>query len=212
MTEPVTFSFDESTHTYRDRDGKRIISVTQVLASVGFVNYDFVKESVLEYKSSLGTCVHTACQFLDENDDLDWDTLAPEAVPYVVAYEKFKEDLQFTPTLIEHRGVVSLAGTLIGFQVDRVGMCGQFPCIVDLKCVTQESEAVKFQVALYEECLKVQGHKPEGQPWWKRFALQLRPDSTYRVWGPYESPRDIQIAKCAVAVASEKLLLGIGDK
>lgn len=206
---PIPFTFDGDTHIYREAaTGRQIISVTQVLASVGFVTYGFVKESVLEYKSTLGVAVHAATHYLDE-DVLDWESVAPEAINYILAYEKFKNETNFTPSMIEHRGVVKLAGTLVGYQIDRVGKCGDFPVIIDLKCTVAESESVKFQLALYEACLKEEGIKPEGQPFFKRFGLQLRPDGTYRVWGPYENPRDRQIAMCAVAVASEKLLLGI---
>jgi len=210
----LEFEFNEQEHLYVVKATKRpAISVTQVLASVGFVSYEFVKQEVLEYKSSLGTAVHKATEILDEDPDaLNWDTVAPEAVPYVLAWEKFKKEMKFVPKRIEYRNCVRVNGVPVGFQIDREGLLEGFPAIAEIKCTCAEEKSWRYQLGGYDACMRAAGLKPEGMPYWTRFGVRLTPEAKYKICGPYNSPHHIDVFRCSLVVAQEKINEKIGGE
>lgn len=176
-TVPAGFTFDFEKHEYR-LNGEVLPSVTQLLQEFALYDLSRVPPDRLEYKRILGTAVHLACHYLDDNR-LDESTMHPDIVPYVNAYKKFREITGFEPRYNEERMYSKkwrFAGTL-----DRQGLFewgGQeIESIIDIKCVWEmypstgpQTEGYKI---LFEENFKT---KIRG-----RFGLQLKPSGHYEV-------------------------------
>ena len=175
--------FDEVAHAYF-LDGKQLPSVTQLLKLV--VSFDNIPEDVLEHKRQIGVAVHKACELLDE-DDLDEDSLSPSLIKYVDAYKLFKRQNKVEILLNEQKmchKTLGYAGT-----VDRVGIINNDSkrTIIDLKTSASLSDWVGLQLAGYSMALS--SHTGEQ---YKRCALQLRPDGTYR-YREYIDPMDLPV-------------------
>lgn len=159
--------FDAQLHQYT-ADGVIVPSVTQVLQSVGLVDYGFLGAQ-RDFYLARGKAVHLACQLADEND-LDKSTLDESLAPYLVAWRRFQAETGFRPELIEHRvfnPTYRYAGTL-----DRTGMIGQTLAIVDTK-TTEAAAWTAYQLAAYAACFD----RPMR---FRRFAVALHDDGTYR--------------------------------
>jgi hypothetical protein len=160
-------TFEAATHTYRV-GGVRVPSVTQVLRPL--CNFDGIPTHVLEAKADLGRRVHTATQYLDE-DDLDEATITDEA-PYLAAWRKFRND---TGAQVVHNELVVVnhdmgyAGTL-----DRVLSLWGDPWLVDIKTSFTTPLSAGPQTAAYMRALG----NPDIR---RRAALRLRGDGTYRL-------------------------------
>jgi len=192
--------FDAVKHEYR-LEGRRLPHVTQV---TGYLQ-DFygIPEKILERKRDLGTALHLVTQLYDE-DDLD-ETSVPEVVgPYFEAYRKFRTDTGFAPLAIEARVVsrtYGYAGTL-----DRVGRFAKLKrvkphedCTVDLKATYTLAPAVGPQTALYTQAWNEQ----HGAKVKRRFALQLKPDATYRLHECTDA-YDLSVALAALSLINWK--------
>jgi hypothetical protein len=185
-------TLDESTHTYRL--GDRVLpSVTQITATIAPL-FGIPRE-VLDAKADLGTAVHLATQFYDEGD-LDADSL-PEAVgPYFRAYAKFLHDSEARWTHVErrvcHHGY-GYAGTLdrVGYLPGLKGVREDALCLVDLKATYRIAPIYGVQTALYANALDV--------PVRHRFALQLKPDGTYRLQ-EFRDPSDLSVGLAALTL------------
>lgn len=206
--------FEEEGHTYTNASTKEtILSVTQVLDSVGIVDYSDAPDAVLTRKSKLGSAIHRAAEYIDApKSELDWDTVDERAVPYVVGWEEFCEDTSFVPQLVEYRGVVKLPQGAVGFQIDRLGLLnGELSAIIEIKCTCREEPSWKIQLAGYELCVLELGYKPQGAPAFKRLAVQLLPErvngKNYKIF-PYESRMDRNVFQWALALATWKSLNG----
>lgn len=174
--------FDAKTHTYY-ADGVPVPSVTDCLAGAGLSDFTGVPPDVLERKRLIGTYVHAACEYVDQ-DDLNPATVDPVCLPYVDAYAAFKRDTGFRPSLIEYRGVAVINGQRVGFTLDRFGEWCGLPFIVDLKCGAQEGISWRVQIAGYELCLpfcELEGTLPAPMSC-GRAAVMLKPDGTYKVF------------------------------
>lgn len=113
-------TLDEATHTYTHRDGFRPPSVTQVLSFVPpFAGrFDHVDAERLDYARLRGSQVHRATHYYDEGD-LDIATVDPVLMPYLLAWQKFRVETTFAPTIREtavFHPVYGYAGML-----DRIG-------------------------------------------------------------------------------------------
>ncbi|MGH9437125.1 MAG: hypothetical protein ACRD22_04325 [Terriglobia bacterium] len=143
--------FDEEQHIYAV-DGVVRPSVTQALKEAGLIDTTwYTDEARLR-----GKAVHAATQFLDE-DDLDWDTVAPKYLGYVRAWEQFRRDSGFRISrdsqdrlFLEYRlyhPVFGYCGTL-----DRLGTIGSGAYLIDLK-TGDPDEWHGYQLAGYSQCL-----------------------------------------------------------
>lgn len=176
----TTLAFDEAAHEYR-LDGKRLPSVTQVLAPL--VDFSMVPKDVLERAQALGTAVHRMTELYD-NDDLDEESLSDELRPYLDGWKKFRAECQFEPVTIEHRmshPVYRYAGTS-----DRTGVIKGRLAVLDIKKMMVLGPHIGPQLAAYEKL-----HQSEGLNVLDRVALGLRPDGTYRL-KQYADPLDWQ--------------------
>jgi hypothetical protein len=205
----IEFTFQEEGHIYRDTAGQPILSVTQVLDSCGIIDYPDEAKEAMTWKSDLGKAVHTACEFIDTPDkgELDWGNVDSRCVPYILAYETFCEEANFTATHVELAGAVRLPQGPTAFTLDRIGMMGGFSAIVDLKCTTQIEKSCQVQLAGYEDCILALGYKPEGSPTFKRLAVQLKPDGKYKCY-PYHDPTDKNVWRWSLALATWKMRQG----
>lgn len=130
--------FDESSHKYLV-NGREVPFVSGVLKQAGLVNFPEAALPFLENAGNRGRMVHKACDLLDCNN-LDWNSLNEEVVPYVRAYERFLNehtpswDLSEASLYSEELGV---AGT-----VDRAGEILYVEgidstCVLDIKTASR---------------------------------------------------------------------------
>lgn len=190
----TAFQFDAATHEYSEA-GLVVPSVTQVLSGVGITDYSMVSRAILEYKAELGTQVHLACQYLDEGT-LDWDSLDPEVVDYVLAYEDFKRKTGFSPRLNEYRTVATVNGMKYGMTLDREGDLYGKPFVIELKATAQIHKAWGIQLAAYDL-----GLPPAIR---QRAAVHLRPDGKFAVEA-FSNREDKQVFLWALGVTWWKL-------
>jgi hypothetical protein len=160
-------AFDEATHTYRFM-GAVVPGVTSILRPLS--SFEGIAPAVLEAKARLGTEVHYACQLDDEND-LDEDSVEPQVEPYLLAWRAFRRDTQCEVLAVEKRVFepsLQFAGTL-----DRLLRIEGARWLVDLKTCFTTPITAGPQTAAY---LRALGDTSVT----RRAALRLRPDGTYR--------------------------------
>ena len=210
----VPYHFDEASHTFTNGiTGRKILSVTQVLDTVGIVDYSDAPQEAMSRKSKLGSAVHRASEYIDApKSELDWDSVDERIVPYVLGWEEFCADTHFVPEAVELSGCVKLPQGEVGFIIDRIGLLeGQLSAIIEIKCTCQEEESWKIQLAGYEACALALGYKPQGAPTFKRAAVQLLPERVngkYYKAHPYDNRMDRRAWECALFLATWKQLHG----
>lgn len=189
--------FDPETHTYRVR-GVLVPHVTGILTPLE--RYYGVPSGALEYASERGRDVHSACEYLDQ-DDLDPASLDEEIAPYVTAYERFLDDARPEWEAIESwvwSERYGYAGTL-----DRVGVLHGLKrtpaAVIDIKTVSALSPVTGLQLAAYEHAYREMRGRGAARRL-ARYALQLRPDSTYRL-AQYAEPTDYSVFLAQLSVA-----------
>lgn len=138
--------FNPDTHVYTV-DGESLPSTTQVLKAEGLLSFPAGSEAAM----LRGSYVHLACEYLDHGT-LDEETLDATLAPYVEAYRLFLTESRFEvdPEMIERRlyhPTWRYAGT-----VDRVGIMGKMPAVMDIKTGSQHP-AYALQLAAYKELL-----------------------------------------------------------
>lgn len=186
------FESGPNIHRYTDAAGRIIPSVTQVFGLLSMTNFEFINREVLARKSQIGVAVHSAIQFLCEGV-LDWDSVATEAMNYVVAGESWIRDQGFTSLEQEGQGICTLpTGAAYGYSYDHLGTMvykGRLRhVILDLKTTTQTSPTWKLQTSAYAMAAP---KLPAGERY-LRCILQLKPDG--RFTPHYFESRDDEIA------------------
>lgn len=150
-------------------DGVRVPSVTEALGLVGLYDFSHVPQGRLEYARARGQDVHDWLALEDEGF-VDDDEPPQEILGYVQAYLRFKAESGFEPVLVEHvvvNPIYSYAGAL-----DRTGYLSDHLALLDFKAVAKIGPATSLQTKAYALCLD----EPHD-----RYALQLKPDGTYRL-------------------------------
>lgn len=143
-------------------DGRELVSVTRVLRVAGL--YD--DEWFTDESRDRGTRVHRACCRVDDG----LPVIDPLAEPYLMAYARFKADMEPVWSHVEspvYDALLGYAGTM-----DRAGIVDGQLTVVDLK-TGDIPPMVGPQTAAYRRCL-LTPHE------YQRAALQLRPDGRYR--------------------------------
>jgi hypothetical protein len=187
--------FEPTGHTYSIA-GRRIPGVTSVIEPLErFIGVD---PAVLEYASERGRAVHLACDLVDE-DDLDREALDPVLVPYVEAYERFRSELRPEWEAVEqvvyserygYAGRLDRAGCLYGIK-------NQAPRVVlDIKTVAALSPVTGLQLAAYAEAYDPDRRRTPP----RRFALQIKPDGTYRLQ-EYRERSDLSVFLAQLTIA-----------
>lgn len=120
--------FQEAGHRYFI-GSREVLSVTTVLEEAG-ISKPFYGGARGRFYAARGTAVHTATQ-LDDEDDLDEDTLDEQLLGYLEGWREFRRISGFEPTLIEQ----TVADPLLGYAgtLDRVGMMGGRLVLIDIK-------------------------------------------------------------------------------
>lgn len=209
--------FDLARHISTDPHGRVVPNVTSILAETG-VSTDFedlacVSPRLAEriaFRCALGSAVHADCHSLDD-DDLIWESVHHDAVPYVEAWATCRRNLGLTPLTRERRvyhPVHDFTGILDGiFLVERSERCpGRV--LVDLKIGDPNDAAAHLQTAAY--CEAYLAEHP-GEQISERWAIRLCPelDVPYRIVN-YTSPqrpeawRDFQKFLACLAVFHEQ--------
>ena len=141
-----------------------MVTVTELLKDEGFIDTQWFTE----YYATRGTYVHKACELLD-HDDLEEAELDPVLIPYVSAWQRFKDESKFQIIEMETR-LISETYQFTG-KPDRIGLLNGCPAIVDMKSGAVQRWTA-LQLAGYE-ILKGSPHK--------RFGVQLKDDGSYKL-------------------------------
>ena len=160
--------FNESDHTYW-LDGKRLVSVTQVLEVLSPFN---ATAAGIE-AGTRGTIIHDAAQFFDE-ECLDIDAVPEDCIGHVLAWQKFRAECKFEVLDIEK----TFAHVKHGYagRVDRIVAMGNIGVLLDIKSGA-ERPTHPLQLAAY-----VEGYQHWTENKIKKSAcVYLRGDGTYRV-------------------------------
>ena len=188
--------FLPETHTYKVSD--RIVpSVTQILEDVGIVDYSRLPGSTREMALRRGSAVHAACHYDDEGD-LDETQLAPEILPYLQAWRKFRASVGWEWDRIEFRS----------YQ-ERYDYCGQLDRAATIPGKsTQVLLDIKTGVAQYWTRYQVAAYAAffENPRAYLRMAVELHKDETFKV---HEYPgrdwaADFAVFSAALVVYREK--------
>lgn len=164
--------FDPILHVY-SLNGQRLPSVTQIMEDVGIIDYSSIPGETRERALERGRLVHEATA-LDDEDDLDEESLPESLAPYLQAWRKFRAATSFTPRLIEHRShhQYGFAGTL-----DREGDITwegkRIPCLLDIKTGIAQLW-VRWQLAAYAAFFPDSATK-------RRLCVELRRDASFRL-------------------------------
>lgn len=182
----MRIDFDKDSHTYTV-GGVQLPSVTQVLDTL--IDFRFVDRDVLEAARVFGNHVHDAMALL-VREELDWQTLDPALVPYILGGKRFLEESGITVIASEMRVAckrMRCAGTL-----DLAGVLRNSECVLDFKATAAIPATVGPQTAAYERLY----NSMFGGPKRKRYCVQLR-ENDYRVV-PLTDPADISIFQSAL--------------
>ena len=179
--------FDPHGHVYtlRNEDGtewRRLPSVTEIIKSVGLINFTGIDSEILSRAADFGTAAHQACH-LDDLGDLDEQSLDENLKPYLKAWRAFKGDMVFDA--IEqplYHPVWGFAGT-----PDRI----KENTIWDLKTGTTVYPSTAIQLAGYAILADI--------PTARRLAVQLLPTGKFKVT-EYTDRKDREIFLAALAV------------
>lgn len=194
------FIHDVEAHTYHFK-GQRVISITDVLGEMGFVDYSKIPASVREFALARGKAIADATLLLDEGR-LQWsslrETVVWEGKEYtwtlgrVLAYVKFKKEFQFKPIVREkpfYDPIYGYAG-----RPDCFGeiFCG--PATVQLKA-GPVAPWVGLQTAAEARLLMLAGNESR-----KRLGVELKADGTFKpTW--FKESLDFKIFLSALAVS-----------
>lgn len=144
--------FDDRTHTYRDEDGNRVTSSTQVFDILGCNDFGGVDSETLELKRLFGTGLHLCVHYLVEND-LDWDSVDEQLVPPLTGIEQRLKQVEFQAEGCEEKRVASMFGMKYGMTSDLRGTFiyqgTRRHVIIDLKTGVKFSKTWEWQLGSY---------------------------------------------------------------
>jgi hypothetical protein len=189
---PSVLEFDPTTHIYRV-DGVQMPSVTQLLDDAGLTpDYSVVAPRVREHARQRGIHVDACCDLLDQ-DDLDWSSVHPEAVPYIEAWARFCADEGYEPVA----GQVPLYHPRYGYAgtADSIGTLNRQWVVVERKATQKMAATYALQLAGYSQApyaAPTGGGPLRPVPWGTpaRLGVQLKRDGTYAVV-LYEDAEDL---------------------
>jgi len=191
--------FDPATHTYVcPKSGLVVPSCTQVLESVGLIDYRFVKQSVLDHKGDIGTEVHALCAVIDRGERLEDYEYDPRLQPYLDSYASFVQVMRWKPEKIEYGPYIADVGSMpVGFTVDRVGLIDSEEAVVELKCTSTDEPSHSIQTAGYDMCLG--GGKRR-----RRYTVRLQGDGKMAKLTPHTDMSEYGVFLSALTIAHWK--------
>lgn len=210
-------TFDRERHAYRV-DGRAVLYVSQVLDLAGLgVDYTKIPPATLQHARERGEHVDLCCDLFDA-DDLAWESVHPEAVPYVRAWASFREREGFKSIVrqaVVYHPVLDYAGT-----ADAYGLIGGAAVLVERKCTSKLSPTYALQAALYAmPGISWAADDTPGEllPFdaERRLIVQLKNDGSYTLYDCEQEARkagrdDFAAARGAIEVARWRLTNGNG--
>jgi hypothetical protein len=202
------FEFIPATHTYR-QNGIVLPGVTRVIDHAGLTSFENVRDDVLERRGRLGTIVHRSCHYLDQND-LNWETVSPEARGYVESWATLCSDLKAQWRMIEHQCIGELDGMKFGMQIDREGVIFGEESIIDIKIsrAAERWHGVQlsgYAIGLPNNSLKAPLARFMGR---RRYIAKLHEQGKKAKLIPYEERRDFDVFRSGLVISHTKLLWG----
>ena len=186
LTVPNVFvpEFDAKAHRYRSPSGFVLPSVTQILKPVTNAMYKNVDPGILNIKADLGTAVHSAIEFLID-DDLDEGSLDLSVRPYVNAWKRWRDYYKPKFLLRELRlGCDYFCGT-----VDCVCEIKGETFVIDWKTTSKLHRTVGPQMSAYEMLVRKHMGTPKLM---SRMAVRLGSNGGYECM-KCTDPKDYQI-------------------
>jgi hypothetical protein len=202
MIESENVCFEQEEHVYTV-DGRRVLSVTQILQYAGYIGYAGINPAILAHAAWRGTLVHEATAHMDRGVDVySAFDLPEEIIPYVSAYEKFVREFEFIPEVdqVERPRVVTIHGIEYAMTPDAVGLVRGIPTVIERKCTAAVHPSWGVQMAAYEAGIK----RPSGYRNYQRIAVQLKPDATFKPH-LFEDPSDFDYFAHAHGTTAWKL-------
>lgn len=196
----AALTFDPATHSYQI-DGIEVPSVTQVLESVGLIDYSYIPWATRQMALERGRAVHDAIA-LDLEGDLDEES-ADEAgvLPYIQAARTARAAFGvLVPDAWEQR--VYHPRWLYAGTLDL--RCGDL--LVDWK-TNQAGYWVRYQLAAYAACIaQVDGRTHWGAAMIRRVCVELHGDGTFTLFefGGESLFDDLQTFLAALRIHREK--------
>jgi hypothetical protein len=205
----INCDFDPEGHVYI-HDCVAIPSTTNVLQETGIsTDYSGIPDSVMRKARERGRYVDECLRALDSGE-LEESEVHPEAQGYIAAYKRFKAERGFVTYSWGSPRVVEINGMKMGMTEDVTGWMKKEPWLIDVKCTAEIPESARVQTALYarglgpclvnkEGIVSYELHRASATDVadptltkivpWRRAALQLFPDSTYK-FEPHADPLD----------------------
>ena len=176
--------FNESDHSYL-LNGKNLVSVTQVIQSVGLINFDGISPDILRRAAEYGKAVHLACALADVGD-LDEDALDENLRGPLDAWRSFRGGMSFDaieqPLCHPDYGFAGIPDRIVGYPK---------PTIYDIKTGTTIYPSTAIQLAGYAILADI--------PTARRLAVQLKPDGKYQIH-EYKDRKDREIFLACLAI------------
>lgn len=197
--------FEEGPHRYR-LDGEVIPGITSVLKRVGLVDDGYYN---IEARDR-GSAVHAAIEFLQEGD-LKRESIAPLLIPYVEAWERFRDEMGWEP--IERPELLVGSEVLrVATRIDGIGRVKGDPRIVVANWKTGSGSPEPWHPlqSSGEALLFAETTGRTTTLALRRAAVYLRPDGTYR-WHPHpeqEARRDAEDFRAAVRTYHTHVRIG----
>ena len=206
MVEKIDITLDDE-HCYRvklDGNLREVPSVTTIMKDVGYYPWIFSNkkdEDIIKFPeegkltpAARGTLIHKITEDIDRG--IEVDSIAPELLPFIEAYRKFKSDNTIHIQEIEE--IVFNEEYWFAGALDRVMRINGIPAIVDIK-TGAKMKTTGVQLAAYQYAWeKMGGHKDMA-----RFALHLNDSGKYKLV-PYRSAEDLPDFIAAIRVYNFK--------
>jgi hypothetical protein len=172
----LTFRVED--HTYW-LNGQRVPNVTLILAPL--TDYSRIPPAALALAQQEGNHIHRTVELFVKND-LDEDTLPAWLKPRLAAFKKFQDETGFVMEGSEQRvyhpkhgyaGTLDLTGTMLDLNNDGA--------VIDVKRSFYAGPVIGLQTVAYLEADNDRRRREKLPKIERRYALQLRADSTYRL-------------------------------
>jgi hypothetical protein len=194
-------TFDPGAHVYT-LDTRPVRSVTELLRTVGLIDFSGIPPSILQAAQHRGTTVHAAVHYYNEHD-LDVDQFArefPGYAGYLQSWIALMDTGRLETVLCEHRVARRtpwFAGTL-----DWLGLFDGHAAILDFATGRPEDVAKHLQTAGYVLAAAEWKSEPgeaaledflSRHPFVERYSVQLNKHGTLPTPHPYRDPRDFAV-------------------
>lgn len=178
------FYFRPEDHSYW-LDGREISGFSKIIQDVGIVDLSHIPKDRLEYARERGSKVHEATQYYDELR-LDWSSVDPKFMGYVVAWTSFIENEHFVVDLDYIERPTYHKSFHYGVTPDRFGhfsgghKFGERNAVVEIKCTYDVAPYWGMQTSAQAAALQSHGLAIDPKKV-LRMAVVLKGDGSYRL-------------------------------